>query len=1335
MAFGGLGGGSVMGNGLIRIGAVTNGLRGQVKGAVNDMKRELDAGANSIKAKSSAWSSAFGLIGAAAKIGFAGVVGALGAGIAASISFEKAWAGVRKTVDATPARLERLRGEFRQLAKEIPISVNELAKVGETAGALGVATESILTFTKVTAELGSTTNVSSDQAATALGQLSNVLKLTEKDYERFGSTLVDLGNKGASTESQILDIASRAGAAGKLIGLSTPDILAWGSAVASLGIETEAGGSALQFFFLQASKVINEVSKTGPPSARAMAEAQMKVTLAYENQTRAIKKHGKASHEAQQASLSLMKAQDGLEKLVHGTGAALETMAKTAGVTVAEFKRLYAEDATKALSLFLTGLGKLPAGAQQGVLAIEKLNNIRVIRAILGLANNAGELNRQLTVGETAWQENVALANAAGKRYETTAAQLSILKNIFFDMLIEIGDSLNPAVKVLVHALQVDLPKAGAFIGSLWNGILRPAFEKLGEAFGHLLDAVNGIFGADSKSAAGSWGGTVSGVATGLTSVLAQLVKVLAVIIDGFAWLLNNPIGQWASRAVLAFVAFRVAVSGGAAAVAALQAKSKGLLRFLSFGKLGGGGGGIGAAAAAPEAAAASEMSLAAKEHMGAAAALKGAALALSESDLRMAGLMPSRNLGGPIRYTGTPGLATSLSGNLARQQRAAAAAEGAALAANTSRGLVAGLKGSVRGGFSQAGSILKSGLGLVSKAFWPLMIADIGIEFVKAPLGDFIAGNTQFKRAGARIRDDFFGGLISLVQSWAVGSDAWVGRAETVQIGNSTFKTITLAKLGITNATFDKLEAPVGTITHAEGQLEVSQKLSTGLGQQAGESIGAWWKRIQDQLPDAVKAGAAKYFKTGVRGAYLADDQGLAAYLANATVNQIGDLNVAVRDDYVSALTTLLADRGYTTGQIAGLSTDQLANIGNMAATDTSGKFTFVEDFLLDTYMGKLGKQREVAGKDKSNARRRTKGNIVGALSDVVSDLGPVEKRTEAAITAFYRSIPQNVQDGLNAFITQTKNVDPGILAKLRKKFGDDWLTAFKDGTTAITDKPVDKAVVTEMVRVFGPKWRERLKGFGSLLFEREGGKDAETLRASLAAAIAGQIAKLTPAELSGGKKPLTTKAAATDRANIQKYISSAIGQAALANASSPDVTTAKKGMADLGTGLKKAIPDQSTRDRLIAAMVAIQRAGSVPNLDELTKMVANVPAADRGLGLVANALDYLAERAYAFINRVSGGTTASTGRAGSGAKKAASGLAGTTMTGTHIFAGEAGHEAVAIIRNFKRLALPDVAAALSAGGGRSGVTVNADKLQLFSDGSKRSLDTQLGFLAAGGR
>jgi TP901 family phage tail tape measure protein len=333
-------------------------------------------------------------LGIAAGLGVAGAVAAgigmvkdvVAGSINAAMEYESAFAGVRKTVDASESEFEALSAEIREMATEMPIAATELAGLAEAAGALGIAKDDISEFTRVTALIGTTTDVASGDAATSLGQLSNVLHLTSQDYERFGSTLVDLGNKGASTESQILGIASRAGAGSALIGMATDETLAWSSAVANLGIEVEAGGSAIQKFFLD--------------SARAVAE--------------------------------------GTDKL--------ETMAQVAGMSGAQFKRAFEDDASAALQTFLEGLGRLDQGSQLAVLSMLDFNDVRITRTMLGLAGNAEMLGDSLEVAGEAWQENNALQSEAEKRFGTTESQMQILGNRVNDLAISFGDNLLPGI-------------------------------------------------------------------------------------------------------------------------------------------------------------------------------------------------------------------------------------------------------------------------------------------------------------------------------------------------------------------------------------------------------------------------------------------------------------------------------------------------------------------------------------------------------------------------------------------------------------------------------------------------------------------------------------------------------------------------------------------------------------------------------------------------------------------------------------------------------------------------------------------------------------------------
>lgn len=167
-----------------------------------------------------------------------------GAGIAikAAMDYESAFAGVRKTVDETATTsYERLSNGIRSMAKEMPASAVQIAKVAEVAGQLGIKADSILSFSKTMIDMGESTNLSAEEAATAIAKIGNILGLTSKDYSRFGSSVVDLGNNFATTERDIVEMSNRLAAGGKLAGLTAPEILGLATAMSSVGIEAEAG--------------------------------------------------------------------------------------------------------------------------------------------------------------------------------------------------------------------------------------------------------------------------------------------------------------------------------------------------------------------------------------------------------------------------------------------------------------------------------------------------------------------------------------------------------------------------------------------------------------------------------------------------------------------------------------------------------------------------------------------------------------------------------------------------------------------------------------------------------------------------------------------------------------------------------------------------------------------------------------------------------------------------------------------------------------------------------------------------------------------------------------
>ncbi|KKM45983.1 hypothetical protein LCGC14_1560110, partial [marine sediment metagenome] len=197
----------------------------------------------------------FGVLAGAAAVAGIAAVGVIA--LKTAISVESAFAGVAKTTDGLVDEFGQMTiagkevfQSFRDLAKEVPITVEELLAIGELAGQLGVPKQALVEFTETVAALGVTTNLTQEAAATALAQIANIFQISAEDMAlntaKVGSALVDLGNNFATTEADILTFAQRIAGAGNIAGLTQADILGIGAAFSSVGIEAESGGTAVQ---------------------------------------------------------------------------------------------------------------------------------------------------------------------------------------------------------------------------------------------------------------------------------------------------------------------------------------------------------------------------------------------------------------------------------------------------------------------------------------------------------------------------------------------------------------------------------------------------------------------------------------------------------------------------------------------------------------------------------------------------------------------------------------------------------------------------------------------------------------------------------------------------------------------------------------------------------------------------------------------------------------------------------------------------------------------------------------------------------------------------------
>ena len=297
----------------------------------------------------------------------------IGGPIRTAISFESAFAGVKKTVDASDATLKRIKQDFIDLSTEIPVTAEELFGIGEVAGQLGVRAEDIVKFSEQIAILGVTTDISGEQAALALTRFQNILGGTADDIDRVVSTIVGLGNAFAARESEIVDIAVNLASFGRQVGLTEGQVLAFSVAIkASGGI------------------------------ARASSTAFQKIALTMKD-----------------AAIASNKT--------------LDAFAKIADVTSKEFKKAFEEDAAKAIVLFLEGLRKVTdegRSVRQALASIGLADQL-LIREIVKVVGNIDQLNEALRSQKVLWEENTAATEEAEKRFETTASKVQVFTNRF----------------------------------------------------------------------------------------------------------------------------------------------------------------------------------------------------------------------------------------------------------------------------------------------------------------------------------------------------------------------------------------------------------------------------------------------------------------------------------------------------------------------------------------------------------------------------------------------------------------------------------------------------------------------------------------------------------------------------------------------------------------------------------------------------------------------------------------------------------------------------------------------------------------------------------------
>lgn len=299
----------------------------------------------------------------------------------AILDFEDDLIGVGKTTDIVGQDLKNLGATIVSASNDLKtIKTGKLLELAEAAGQLGVkGSENIVRFASVLGKLEKASDIRGEEGAKSIARLLTITKEGVGIVDRFGATLVALGNASAASESEILSVASEVGRATAAYKLNTQEILAISAALKSLDVAPEAAGSAI----------------------------------------------GKVFRGIELATLS--------------GGKKLGNFAKIMDLSTKQVKETFEKSPQKAFSLFIKGLGRISdeGGSLAKSLIDVGLSGERVSKGIIPLATNFALLNDKLMLANTAFDENAALNKEFAASQKSVKAGVASLVRSFENLFIK----------------------------------------------------------------------------------------------------------------------------------------------------------------------------------------------------------------------------------------------------------------------------------------------------------------------------------------------------------------------------------------------------------------------------------------------------------------------------------------------------------------------------------------------------------------------------------------------------------------------------------------------------------------------------------------------------------------------------------------------------------------------------------------------------------------------------------------------------------------------------------------------------------------------------------
>lgn len=351
-----------------------------VRRAARGMVGEVDGSFNKLR------DSLFSLRGAIVSLGIGEF---LRRSIKDFTDYETGLIKVGKTANISGDALKEMGDTLTQMSTRIPASRNELLSIAEAAGQLGITgSTNIAKFTEVIAKMGSATNLHGEEAATTIARILGNTREPYENAQQLASVITKLGNDSNATEAEIAKMAIEISKATVQFKVSSTNLAALGTTLASFGQQPELARSSMLRTFL----TLQQVTQQG--------------------------------------------------------GQDLQLLGKLAGMTGAEFKQAFEKDSFGAFLKFTAGLKgvKDAGGSITQVLAAIGLNGTEINAVLPLLAENIDILGKNVASASLEFRQNVALNKEAEAAYASVESKLQLLKNQFTIVSSIIGEKLAPGL-------------------------------------------------------------------------------------------------------------------------------------------------------------------------------------------------------------------------------------------------------------------------------------------------------------------------------------------------------------------------------------------------------------------------------------------------------------------------------------------------------------------------------------------------------------------------------------------------------------------------------------------------------------------------------------------------------------------------------------------------------------------------------------------------------------------------------------------------------------------------------------------------------------------------